>query len=240
MTYTRQNSVEEQREASHQARRITTLCEQFYITLDAIDWQYLGMQAPVNVDGINISTLQVLSQRASDDILRQIQMKLFEHAALEAIHAPSSLKALIWSPIEVLQPQAFLQLWVVTMETGERVPVIESLKDGHRVYEHYKFDGSREQFLQLFGPLGNGKLPLGERVTIQVREHQYTGEIIHILPPGKNPTYRKNASKHATASEQIFFKDLIERYMVDCHNGFPYIVNQTQIVVNVPVSGVPE
>ncbi|GHO52954.1 hypothetical protein [Ktedonobacter robiniae] len=185
MTYTRQNSVEEQREASHQARRITTLCEEFYITLDAIDWQDLGMQAPVNVDGINIATLQVLSQRASDDILRQIQMKLFEHAALEAIHAPSSLKALIWSPIEVLQPQAFLQLWVVTMETGERVPVIESLKDGHRVYEHYKFDGSHEQFLQLFGPLGNGKLPLGERVTIQVRENQYTGEIIHILPPAK-------------------------------------------------------
>lgn len=167
-------------------------------------------------------------------------MKLFEHAALEALHAPSSLKALIWSPIEVLQPQAFLHLWIVTMETGERVPVIESLKNGHRVYEHYELDGSHEQFLKLFGPLGNGKHPLGERVTIQVREHQYTGEIVHILPLGKNPTYRKNASKHAVMSEQIFFKDLIERYLVDCHNGFPYIVNQTQIVAHVPVSGLSE
>lgn len=240
MTYTRQNSIEEQQEASYQARRITTLCEQLCITLDTIDWQYLGMQAPVKVDNITIATLQVLRQRAGEDILRQIQMKLFEYAAQMALHAPLSLKALMWSPIEVLQPQAFLHLWIVTMETGERVPVIESLKNGQRVYEHYEFDGSHEQFLKLFGPLGTGKHPLGESVTIQVREQQYTGEIVHILPLGKNPTYRKNASKHAVMSDQMFFKDLIERYLVDCHNGFPYIVNQTQIVSPVLVSGLVE
>src|SRR5258708_4109619 len=108
MGYSRRNSIEEQQEACQKVKQITAICEQFYITLDPIDWQHLGMWAPVKVNSIEIASLLDLSQYDSDDILRRIQIKLFERAALEAIHARPDLKALMWSPVDVVQPQEFL------------------------------------------------------------------------------------------------------------------------------------
>src|SRR5260370_786483 len=110
-------------------------------------WQHLGMQAPVKVNSIEIASLLDLGQRGSDDILRRVQIKLFERAALETIHARADLKAVMWSPVDVVQPQEFLNLWIITLETDERIPIIESIKNGQRVYEHYQFDGHNEQKL---------------------------------------------------------------------------------------------
>src|SRR6266704_2385768 len=97
MTYLRRNSVDEQQEACQKARQITAICEQFQITLDPIDWQQFGMWAPVKVNNVEIASLLELRQRDSDDILRQVQIKLFAHAALETLHARPGLKALMWS-----------------------------------------------------------------------------------------------------------------------------------------------
>ncbi len=93
MTYLRQNSVVEQQEASRKAKQIIAICEQLHITLDPIDWQHYGMWAPVKVNSVEIASLLDLSQRASDDILRRVQIRLFERAALETIHERSGLKA---------------------------------------------------------------------------------------------------------------------------------------------------
>src|SRR5438067_9598479 len=114
MAYSRRNSADEQQEACQKAKQITAICGQFHITLDSIDWQQFGMRAPVKVDNIEIASLLDLGQRDSDDILRRVRIKLFERAALETIHARSGLKALIWSPVDVVQPQAFLSLWIIT------------------------------------------------------------------------------------------------------------------------------
>ena len=195
MTYALQNRDREHQEACRKAAQLTASCEQLHIPLDAIDWQQLGMRASVKVDSIEIASLLTLSRCTSADLLRHIQIKLFEHAALKAIHARPNLKALIWTPVEVVQPQAFLNLWIVTTETDERVPIIESLQRGRRVYEPYRLDGSDEQLLQLFGPMGEGTYPLGKKVIFQVRERHYTGEIRSILSPGKNPLSRKYVSK---------------------------------------------
>ncbi len=124
MAYSRRNSVEEQQEACQKAKQITAVCEQFHITLDPIEWQEFGMWAPVKVHGIEIATLGDLGQRDSDDVLRQVQLKLFERAALATLHARVDLKAVIWSPVDVVQPQAFLNLWIVTLETDERIPIV--------------------------------------------------------------------------------------------------------------------
>src|ERR1700692_2595082 len=140
MTYSRRNSASEQQEACQEAKQITAVCAQFSITLDLIDWQQFGLWAPVKVNTIEIASLLDLRQRASDDILRQVQLKLFAHAALETLHAQPDLKALMWSPVVVVQPQEFLSLWTITLETYERVPVIEYIKNGERVYEPYQFD----------------------------------------------------------------------------------------------------
>lgn len=231
MTYSPQNRSKEHQEACHKAEQMTAICEQFHITLDAIDWQQFGMQASVKVDSIEIASLLTLSRRTSDNLLRQIQIKLFEHAALKAIHAPPNLKALMWTPVEVVQPQTFFSFWIVTMETDERVSIIESLKNGRRVYELYTLDGSDEQLIQLFGPMGEGTYPLGEKVTIQVRERQYTGEICYILSPGKNPLLRKYVSKGSpNMSGKEYPSESVARYLVNCHDGFPHIVTQLQIV----------
>src|SRR5438128_10736277 len=120
MTYTRRNSVNEQQEAYLKARQLTKTCEQLHITLDPIDWQQFGMWAPVKVNTIEIASLLDLGKRDSDDIVRQVQSKLFAHAALETLHSRRGLKALISSPIDVLRPQASLSLCIMTRETDER------------------------------------------------------------------------------------------------------------------------
>jgi len=138
MTYSRTNRAEEQQEAYRKAKHITTICEQLHITLDPIDWQQSGMWAPVKVHGIEIAYLQEFGPSDADDILRRVQIKLLEHAALETIHARPRLKASMWSPVDVVQPQPFLSLWIITLETNERIPVIESIRDGQRVYKPYQ------------------------------------------------------------------------------------------------------
>ena len=83
MTYSHRNIAEEQIEACQKAKQITAICEQFHIKLDPIDWQNSGMRACVTVNSIEISDLLDLCQLDSTSILRRIQIKLFERAALE-------------------------------------------------------------------------------------------------------------------------------------------------------------
>src|SRR5213595_1931358 len=129
------------------------------------------MSAPVKVNGIEIAFLQDFGHRDLDALLRYVQIKLFEHAALEIAHARPGIKASMWSPIDVVQPQEFLSLWVITLETDERIPIIESIKDGQRVYEHYQLDGrDQQQLTKLFGPPYQGEYHLGESVTIKERD----------------------------------------------------------------------
>src|SRR5258708_8657582 len=112
------------------------------------------MWAPVKVNTIEIASLLDLGQRDSDDILRQVQIKLFAHAALETLHSRPNLKVSMWSPVDLVQPQAFLSLWVITLETDERIPIVESIRNGQRVYEHYRFDAADDQQLaKLFRPV---------------------------------------------------------------------------------------
>jgi len=231
MSYSRRNIVGEQQEACQKAQQITAVCEQLHITLDPIDWQHLGMRAPVKVNSIEIASLLDFGQRDNDDILRRVQIKLFERAALEAIHARADLKVLMWSPVDVVRPQEFLSLWIITLETDERIPIVESTRNGQRVYEHYQFDGhDGQQLTKLFGPVCEGEYHLGDRVTIKVRERQYTGEIIYIIPPGKTLTNRKHSSKgYHTISGTAYTNDVASRYIVDCNDGFPHIVNQSQV-----------
>jgi len=232
MSYSRRNSIQEQQEACQKAQHITTICEQLHITLDPIDWQDLGMQAPVKVNDIEIASLSDLGERDSDDILRRVQIKLFERAALETIHARSDLKALMWSPVDVVQPQEFLSLWIITLETDERIPIAEFIRDGQRVYEHYQLDRQdREQLTKLFGPAYQGEYHLGESVTIKERDRQYTGEIVYIIPPSKMIIGRKYSSKgYHTISGTAYTNDVASRYIVDCNDGFPHIVNQSQVI----------
>jgi hypothetical protein len=232
MTYSRTNHVEEQQEACQKAKHITTICEQLHITLDPINWQDSGMWAPVKVHGIEIAYLQDFGPPNADDILRRVQIKLLEHAALETTHARPGLKALMWSPVEVVQPQLFLSLWIITLETDERVPIIESITDGQRVYKPYQFDRNDEhQLATLFGPATQGKYLLGEKITVKERDHQYTGEIIYIIPPGKTLTSRKFISRgYHTSAGTASANELIAKYIVDCNDGFPHIVHHSQVI----------
>jgi hypothetical protein len=232
MAYSRRNAVEEQQEACQKAQDLTAVCEQFHIMLDLIDWQQFGLWAPVKVNNIEIASLRDLWQRDGNDIFRLVQMKLLEHAALETLRSRSGLKAVIWSPVEVIQPQAFLSLWIITLETGERIPIIEFLRNGHRGYAPFQFDGANEQQLaMLFGPGNEGEYHLGEVITIKEREHQYTGEIIYIIPPNKILPNRKQASRrYHTVSGAVYTNDVASRYIVDCSDGFPHIAYQSQII----------
>jgi hypothetical protein len=228
----RTNRAEERQEAYQKAKHITTICKQLHITLDPIDWQQDGMWAPVTVHGIEIAYLQDFGPPNADDILRRVQIKLLEHAALETIHARPGLKALMWSPVEVVQPQAFLSLWVITLETDERIPVVESICDEQRVYKAYQFDRNDEhQLVTLFGPASQGEYHLGEHITIKERDHQYTGEIIYIIPPGKTLTNRKFISRgYHNSSGTTTANELIAKYIVDCNDGFPHIVHHSQVI----------
>jgi hypothetical protein len=231
MTYSRRNTADEQQEACLKASQITAICGQFQIKLDPIDWQQFGMWAPVKVNTIEIASLMDLRQRESDDILRQVQIKLLAHAALETLHARPGLKVSMWSPVDVVQPQAFLSFWIITLETDERIPIIESIRNGQRVYEHYQFDRSDGQLAELFGPMNEGEYHQGDIVTIKERERQYTGEIIYIIPPGKMSTNRKSASRgYHTIAGTAYTNDMVARYLVDCNDGFPHIVHQSQVI----------
>ncbi len=232
MVYSRHNKVEEQQEARQKAQQITTACEQLSITLDPINWSEDGMQAVVKVNAIEIGSLTELCQRERDDLLRQIQIKLFEDAALKAIHAQPNLKAVMWSPVDILQPQKFLNLWIVTLETGERIPILELIKQGQRVYEHFTLNkNDKDQLSQLFGPGGEGAYRIGESITIKERDRQYTGEVLYVLPPGKAFPGRKTASRgYHTIAGTTYTNDVAARYIVDCNDGFPHIVHQSQVV----------
>ena len=233
MTYTRRNSTDEQQEAYLKACQLTAICEQLHITLDPIDWQQFGLWAPVKVNSIEIASLLELGKRDSDDILRQVQIKLFAYAALETFHSRPGVKALMWSPVDVVQPQEFMNLWIITLETDERIPIVESIKNGQRVYEYYPIDANDgQQLASLFGPVNEGERHLGDIVTIKEREREYTGEIIYIIPPGQMLTNRKYASRgYRTTSETANTNNVVvSRYIVDCNDGFPHIVYQSQVI----------
>jgi hypothetical protein len=184
------------------------------------------------VNDIAIASLLDLGRRESDDILRQVQITLLAHAALATLHARPGLKVLTWSPVDVVQPQAFLSLWIIIPETDERIPIIETIKNGQRVYEHYRFDGNDEQQLaRLFGPVYEGVYHLGDTVTIKERERQYTGEIMYIIPAGKVSTSRKSTLRGShTMLGTASTNDVAARYLVNCNDGFPHIVHQWQVI----------
>lgn len=232
MTYSRRNTIEEQQEAARQTQHLATLCAQWHLALDRIDWQRWGMQAPVNVNGVEIAPLLDLGRSEDDDLLRLIQLKLLEHAALTNIPARSAMKALIWYPLTVVQPQAFLSLWIITLETDERIPIAESMCNGQRIYECYPFDAQNTyQLTKLFGAAYQGVHPLGEVVTIKEHARLYTGVIIYSLPPGKGLPQRKNLSKgYRTLAGATSPNDGAATYLIDCHDGFPHIAKQSQII----------
>ncbi len=202
------------------------------ITLDPIDWQSSGMRAWVSVNAIKIADLLDLSQQDSVSVLRRVQIKLLEHAALVAMCARPELKTLMWSPVDVVQPQEFASLWILTMETNERVAIAEYIRDGQRVYEQYILNvNDGQQLAQLFGPGHTAEYQLGTTVTIEERERKSTGEIIYILSPSKVLTGRKYASRGAqNGTGRASVSDVLSRYLVDCHDGFPHVVNHSQVI----------
>lgn len=232
MAYVHKYSAEEIKEAGRKAARVMEICEQLHITTDPIDWQTLGIQANVTVNKIAISDLRDLSRQDSESILRLIQIKLLERAARDAIHAHPDVRALIWNPVDVIQPQPFLNLWIMTMETDERVAIAEYLRNGQRTYEHYWLDvHNREQLTTLFGPLHTGDYHIGDSITVEERDRKYSGEIVYILLPGKVPTSRRYSSRGTySTSGKAYTNEVFSRYLVDCHDGFPHILNQSQII----------
>ena len=228
MTYLQRHLLVEQQVASHKAEQLMQTYARLSLRLDPIHWQEDGMQAIVAINGIEITSLLQLSQRSDDDLLRQAQIKLFAHAALEAAHARAGLKVLVWSPVDVIQPQPFVSLWIITLETNERIPIVESIRNEERIYEHYRFDKQDgQQLAQLFGPLREGEYHRGDLVTIKERENQYSGEILYVLSPGKLVTNRKPTSRgFQTIAGTSSNNQMAARYLVDCNDGFPHLVNQ--------------
>jgi hypothetical protein len=241
MTYSHRNIAEEQKEACQKAKQITAICEQLHIKLDPIDWQNFGLRACVTVNTIAISDLLDLGRLESDSILRRVQIKLFEHTALETTHARPGGRALVWSPVAVMQPQAFLSLWIITLETAERIAIAEYIRNGQRVYEHYEPDiDDRHSLAKLFGPVHTGEYQLGDTVTIEEHGRQCIGEIVYILPPSKAFIHRnysssggnwtKTSRSRHTILGKAYMNDASSRYVVDCHDGFPHVVNQSQVI----------
>ena len=232
MPYSHRDLAAEQKEARQKAKQVTEICKQLSIMLDPIDWQHSGMRAPVTVNSLEISDLFNLSRQDDASILRRVRIKLLEHAALETIHAQPGSKALVWSPVDVVQPQAFVSLWIITLETHERVTIAEYIRNGGRVYEPYEYPGNNQQLLaELFGPIHTGEYQLGEIVTIEDHERTYTGEIVYILPPSKAYTNHAHPSRgrHLIVGK-AYANDSAARYLVDCRDGFPHIVNQWQVI----------
>lgn len=232
MVYSRRNNIEEQQEAACQAQYIATHCAQWHLALDRIDWQQWGMQALVSVNGVEIAPLLELGRSEGDDLLRLLQLKLLEHAALTTIPARPEAKALMWRPLTVVQPQTFLSLWIITLETDERIPIAESMCNGQRVYECYPFDAQNmQQLARLFGVVYQGVYPLGEIVTMKEHARLYTGVIVYSFPPDRGLPQRKTLSKgYHTIAGKTFTNDGAATYLIDCHDGFPHIVKQSQII----------
>lgn len=232
MTYSHRNIVEEQKEACQKVREITAICDKLSITLDPVDWQNFGMRAWVTVKTIKIADLVDLSQLDSDSILRRVRCKLLEHAALETMHARPGLKTVNWRPVEVVRPQAFLSLWILTMETHERIALAEYIREGQRVYERYELDiDDGQQLAQLFGPVHTGEYHLGETVTVEERERTCTGKIIYILSPDKALTSRSSSSRGVRGiAGKAYTNEASTRYLIDCNDGFPHLVNQSQVI----------
>ena len=231
MTYARRNSAEESKQASQKAQQILAVCEELHVVVDPIDWQNCGMRASVAVNRVEIADLLSLSRQDTASILRLLQIKLLECAARATIPVYPAPRALVWSPVEVIQPQSFLSLWVLTMETDERIAIAEYLRNGRRVYELYTLErDDGQQLTTLFGPLQTGTYQLGNIVTIEERERKYTGEIIYILSPGKALISRKNAMRgYNHTSGKADTGDVSARYLVDCYDGFPHLVNHWQV-----------
>ncbi len=231
MPYSRNNPAEEQQDASRKAKRITEICEELSIKLDPIDWQQHGLWAPVTIQGVEIAYLVNFSEPDPDDILRRVRINLLGHTALVAAHARPGCKAVMWTPVDVVQPQPFLSLWVITLETNERIAVVESMKNGWRTYEPYKFDrNDRQQLATLFGPLVQGEYPIGTIVSMKERDQQYTGEVIYIIPPGKAPTNNRYSSRgFHTIAGTTYKNDAAPKYIIDCNDSFPHIVPQAQV-----------
>ncbi|MBV9615696.1 MAG: hypothetical protein JO031_09590 [Ktedonobacteraceae bacterium] len=232
MTYSHRNLATERIEACQKAKQITAICEELSISVDPIDWQDSGMRAWVSVNTVKIGDLKDLRLLDSASILRRVQIKLLEQAALASIHTRPDLKVLMWSPVDVIQPQEFLSLWVITMETDERVTIAEYIRNGQRVYEPYPFDvNNGEQLAKLFGPIHTGEYQPGDTVIIEEHQRKCSGEIVYVLPPGKTSmNNRKSPSKgYHTIAGKAYTNDASARYMVDCHDGFPHMVNQSQI-----------
>lgn len=234
MVYTHRNIAEEREEAHLKAQQLTAICKELSITLDPIDWQNAGMRAWVAVNTVKVDDLSNFRQQDSVSVLRRVQARLLEDAALKTMRARPGLKALVWSPVEIVQPQKFLSLWILTMENDERVAVCEYLRNGQRVYEPYKLDlHDTQQLVQLFGPIHTASSQPGDTVTIEEREKRCTGEIVYVLSPGKALTGRKYLSRGPqSASSKAPSYELASRYLIDCHDGFPHIVSQSQIVVS--------
>jgi hypothetical protein len=229
MTYTRRNFAEEQQEAYQKAKQLIEISEQLQIAFDPIDWEQFGMLAPVTVGNIEIASLQDLWRRDRENLLRQVQIKLLEQAALKTLRPGRGLKAVVWSPVEVIQPQTFLSFWIITLQTDDRIPVIELIENGQRVYTPFQFDKTDEQQLaMLFGSANKGEYLSGQIVTIKERERQYTGEIIYTISSGKIMPNRKYPSKGFQAVGGTTL--VTSRYIVDCGDGFPHIVYQSQII----------
>lgn len=231
MVYTRRNIAEEQEEACQKAKQLAVLGVQLHIMLDPIDWQNAGMRAPVMVNTIKVADLADLCRQDSASILRLLQMKLFEQAALKAVCARPGMKAAMWGPVEVVQPQAFLSLWIITLESNERIAIAEYLRNGQRVYEPFAFDRSDDHALaHLFGPAQRGEYAPGARVTLEEHGCQCTGEIIYVLHPGKASAQSTYSSRgRHTIQGKVYTNGTSARYVVDCHDGFPHVVNQWQV-----------
>ncbi|GLV55152.1 hypothetical protein KDH_19990 [Dictyobacter sp. S3.2.2.5] len=231
MTYTRRNLVEEQQEASQKIKQLAAICEQLHFHLDPVDWKQHGMRAIVYINGIEIAPLIEFNQFEADSVLRRVRINLLAHAALQSVHDDADLKVLMWSPVDVTKPEEFLSLWIVTLETDERIAIAERIKDGQRVYEPYPFNGNdREQCARLFGPASEGDYQPGETVTLKEREREFTGEVLYSIPPGKVVTSRKpNSRGYHASSGASSASTIAARYIVDCKDGFPHIVNQTQV-----------
>lgn len=238
MPYSHRDFAAEQKEACQKAKQVTEICKQLSIMLDPIDWQHAGMRAPVTVNTLEISDLFNLSRQDDASILRRVRIKLLEHAALATIHAQPGCKALVWSPVDVVQPQAFVSLWIITLETHERVTIAEYIRNGWRVYEPYEYPGNNQHlFAELFGPVHTGEYQLGEIVTIEEHGQAYTGEIVYILPPSKAYTShaRPSRGRHLILGK-AHANDSASRYLVDCRDGFPHIVNQWQVISEISES----
>jgi hypothetical protein len=63
------------------------------------------------------------------------------------------------------------------------------------------------------GPVGRGEYSVGNTIRFEEDGRELTGEVLHVAAPGQTVT-----GKHTPTS-----------YYVDCGDGFPHVVYQSQI-----------